>query len=64
MKNALPTGYTLERDADGDWILIPPPDVTIFSAPGEGWLVTDCYMQGRDWCDENDVVAACLEYLP
>ena len=38
----LPEGYTLAQDDDGDWILIPPPDVTIFSEPGEGLLIGQC----------------------
>lgn len=38
----LPLGYSLDRDADGDWVLTPPADVTIFSEPGEGLLIGDC----------------------
>lgn len=38
----LPEGYSLEKDQDGDWILIPPADVTIFSVPGEGLLIGQC----------------------
>ena len=59
----LPDGYTLEQDDDGDWWLFPPADVTIFSAPGEGWLIADDYMVRRDWNNEGDLVAACVEYL-
>lgn len=59
----LPEGYAMERDQDGDPILIPPANVTIFSEPGEGWLVTADYMQGRDWNSESDVIAACCDYL-
>lgn len=35
-------GCTLEKDDDGDWILWPPANVTIFSAPGEGLLIGSC----------------------
>lgn len=59
----LPSGYTLEFDDDGDPVLVPPADVTIFSAPGEGWLVTAGYMTCRDWDSESDLIAACCEYL-
>lgn len=59
----LPTGYTIEADQDGDYWLFPPPDVTIFSVPGEGWLVTEDFMAGRDWDQPSDVTAACIEYL-
>lgn len=38
----LPVGLTLEVDEDGDWVLCPPADVTIFSAPGEGYLIGQC----------------------
>jgi hypothetical protein len=56
-------GYSIERDSDGDPFLVPPVSVTIFSEPGEGWLVTADYMQGRDWDNDVDVEAACIEYL-
>lgn len=59
----LPDGFTLERDQDGDPVLVPPPGVAIFSAPGEGWLVTADLMKGRDWESDADVTAACLDYL-
>ncbi|KQM88630.1 hypothetical protein ASE67_02500 [Sphingomonas sp. Leaf23] len=61
--DGLPVGYELEQDIDGDWVLIPPADVTIFSMPGEGWLVAGYYMNGRDWDSRADVVAACRDYL-
>ncbi len=51
----LPVGYELEQDQDGDWILWPPMDVTIFSAPGEGLLI------GR--CDYETALSDALEYL-
>lgn len=38
----LPPGYELVLDRDGDWILTPPEDVTIFSMPGEGLLIGAC----------------------
>lgn len=60
---SLPPGFDLEKDSDGDWVLIPPPDVTIFSAPGEGWIVTRDYMTERDWGNRFDVLDACNEYL-
>ena len=56
-------GCTLEQDIDGDWVLRPPITVTIFTVPGEGWLVTRDYMQGRDWDSRSDVLSACEEYL-
>ena len=59
----LPEGYDLEQDQDGDWWLFPPESVTIFSVPGEGWLVTDDYMNGRDWNNRNDILKACIDYL-
>ena len=39
MSAKLPDGYFVERDSDGDFVLIPPPDVTIFSEPGEPVLL-------------------------
>lgn len=63
ISEVLPEGFDLEQDQDGDWWLFPPVDVTIFSVPGEGWLVTDDYMVGRDWNKQSDVEAACLDYL-
>ena len=42
MANKLPQGYILEQDYDGDWVLYPPQDVVIFSAPGEGLLIGSC----------------------
>lgn len=59
----LPPGYTLEADSDGDWLLVPPEGVTIFGEPGEGWIVTDDYMKGRDYDSRADVLAAALDYL-
>lgn len=38
----LPPGYSLEEDSDGDWVLIPPAGVTIFSVPGEPLLIGAC----------------------
>lgn len=61
--STLPAGYELEQDSDGDWVLIPPADITIFSVPGEGWLVTDDFMVSRDWNSRADVEAACLDFL-
>jgi hypothetical protein len=48
-------GYCVERDSDGDWVLIPPEDVTIFSAPGEGVLL------GAQ--SESDAFAEAIDYL-
>ena len=59
----LPEGFTFERDGDGDPVLIPPPEVVIFSEPGEGWLVQAAYMVGRDWESDADCEAACVDYL-
>lgn len=39
--DTLPPGFELEQDEDGDWVLIPPPDVTIVSEPGEPLLIGD-----------------------
>jgi hypothetical protein len=39
---ALPEGYSLEQDADGDWLLVPPETVTIFSVPGEPLFIGTC----------------------
>lgn len=61
--SGLPTGYSLEQDGDGDWLLFPPESVIIFSTPGEGWLVTDDFMTGRDWDSAADVEDACVEFL-
>lgn len=54
-KPDLPIGYSLEQDQDGDWILVPPEDVTIFSVPGEGLLIGTC--------DRETALADALEYL-
>ena len=35
----LPNGYRVTQDDDGDWTLIGPKNVIIFSAPGEGYLL-------------------------
>lgn len=59
----LPDGYHIEFDVEGDAWLIPPTDVTIFSQPGEAWLITDDYMSGRDWNKAADLTAASLAYL-
>ena len=59
----LPSGYTLERDQDGDPILVPPADIIIFSEPGEGWLIQASYMDGRSWESDDDCIAACVDYL-
>ncbi len=32
-------GCTVEIDTDGDFVICPPDDVTIFSVPGEGVLL-------------------------
>lgn len=61
--SSLPEGFTLEQDDDGDWLLIPPQTVTIFSVPGEPWMITTDFMQGRDWDNQSDLVAASLDYL-
>lgn len=52
---ALPEGYSLEQDGDGDWVLMGPPDVVLFSEPGEGLLI------GR--CDEATALSDALEHL-
>lgn len=36
---AMPDGYEVCLDSDGDWVLIGPADVTIFSVPGEPVLL-------------------------
>lgn len=55
MNDQLPPGYTLERDEDGDWILSGPPDVILFSQPGEGLLIGQC--------DEATALADALEAI-
>jgi hypothetical protein len=52
---ALPVGYSLEQDGDGDWVLMGPPDVILYSEPGEGRLI------GK--CDEATALADALEHL-
>lgn len=52
---ALPDGYSLEQDGDGDWVLMGPPDVILFGEPGEGLLI------GK--CDEATALSDALEYL-
>lgn len=52
---ALPEGFTVERDSDGDWVLVPPEDVTIFSVPGEGYLL--------DAETEDEARSAAITYL-
>lgn len=39
MTQSLLQGYEVVQDSDGDWVLIPPEDVTIFSVPGEPLLL-------------------------
>jgi hypothetical protein len=39
MPNKLPIGYKVCQDSDGDWVLIGPEDVIIFSVPGEPVLL-------------------------
>jgi hypothetical protein len=51
----LPPGYHLEQDSDGDWLLVPPNDVTIFSEPGEPLLIGHC--------DRADAMADALAWL-
>ena len=51
----LPEGYSLEQDADGDWVLLGPPDVILYREPGEGLLI------GK--CDEATALADALEHL-
>lgn len=62
-KPVLPAGYAIERNNEGYPILLPPENVTIFSEPGEGWLITDDFLVGRDWNCDSDCIAACVEYL-
>lgn len=51
----LPDGYTLEKDDDGDWVLVPPEGVTIFSTPGEGLLI--------GVCTEDEALSDALDWL-
>lgn len=55
MKENLPSGFELEKDSDGDWILYPPETVTIVSVPGEGLLIGTC--------DYETAIGDALEYL-
>lgn len=54
-KGELLVGYSIEQDDDGDWVLIPPENVTIFSVPGEGVLLSAS--------NESDALAEALNYL-
>lgn len=56
MTKQLPKGYSVERDSDGDWVLIGPADVTIYSVPGEPVVLWDA----RDEAEATDMA---LEYL-
>lgn len=55
--DGLPAGYTLERDADGLWLLTPPAGL------GAPWIVLDAYVTNRDWSKTEHIVAACRAYL-
>lgn len=55
MREQLPTGFSLEEDQDGDWVLIPPESITIFSVPGEGFLIGHC--------DKETALADAIEHL-
>jgi hypothetical protein len=55
MSFPLPNGYSLEIDDDGDWLLCCPPDVTIFSEPGEPWFIGTC--------DEATALEDAVAYL-
>ena len=46
---------SLEQDDDGDWLLVPPSDVTIFSVPGEPLLIGTC--------DEETARQDAIEWL-
>ena len=39
MNSELKFGCSVEQDSDGDWVIVPPIDVTIFSVPGEPFLL-------------------------
>lgn len=54
--NNLPNGYEVCRDDDGDWVLIGPENVTIFSVPGEPVVLWDAK-------DERSAVTEALKYL-
>ncbi len=41
-ERALPKGFRLWQDRDGDWWLEPPATVTIYSEPGESVLLGRC----------------------
>ena len=51
----LPFDCTVERDSDGDWVICPPDNVTIFSVPGEGYLLAAS--------TEEDAVQEAQAYL-
>jgi hypothetical protein len=55
--------FDVAQDDDGDWLLVPPAEITVFSEPGEPWLVTDDAMRGADWSSTEDVRRACGRYL-
>lgn len=43
----LPQGYSVWSDEEGDWWLMPPSDVTIFSVPGESLLLVESASYGE-----------------
>lgn len=54
-RTQLPEGYELDQDQDGDWLLIGPPDVVLFSEPGEPILLAGF--------DQEAALAEALELL-
>lgn len=57
----LPAGYYVTRDDDGDWVLIPPADQTIFSEPGEPLLLAEGFLLEDD--TKKAAVAAAQQHL-
>lgn len=52
---SLPFGCVVTQDSDGDWVIQPPDDVTIFSVPGE------CVLLSAE--TEHEAVIEAHEYL-
>lgn len=39
LREPLPEGFRLQKDADGDWRLYVPDHIVVYSMPGEGILI-------------------------
>lgn len=59
MSITLKFGCSVEQDSDGDWVIVPPLDVTIFSVPGEPFLLAASTEQ-----EAHEEALAYLAMLP